>query len=839
MLAINHVLKRIGLSLAFGLGLLVLVMVPLAGATQPEPSLTLDAGIAPASISVQVVTKTWENLGLYGAIVSAIAIDPVNNAPTGTVLIGTTSGSGLYRSLDGGLTWEGISGYGSVQGLAVNTVDGVVWAKSEAGLITSADGGSAWHIVPTPPGIPNWGSLVVSGSLTVLGGEGIVAYTLDYGTTWLTTTLPCRTCSVGVEIDRLNDYIYAASYDEIYRSPITPLNFITSSGMLTSSHGMNNIISLGASPHISGLVYAGTGDLGQRALYRSDDGGVSWTQLYSERAGVGYIVFHPVLTQTVYAGGQQSSDGLHFTPMASGAGNSHFAIYPTAPYTMFGAVDQGINRSTDGGASFQPVNTGIDGVVVVDFTQNPRDLGLFFVNTKSGLGRTFDGGQTWDFPIGASHFGGAVLAPYYAAVNTQKVFLGEHFSSDYGDTMQNLGSPSLRSLIERSGCTGQCFAFINAVAANPANDDHLYAASGGAYIPPGGEQQLAFGGLWESTDGGITWVSNTVDYSATYGTLPYTTPVKTVLFATDDLAYAALGDFKKDQTGGFPIVGGVVSRTTGGNWQLLATITNPITSMVESLAVDPNNPRHIWAGTSSAVGMSGRLYRSTDGGVSWEDRTPPGGHGPFTAIAIHPRRSNVIFAATGQQVYFSTNAGATWALISSPPATTAEAIEQILLPILPPAPVLNLTGTVTGGDVVLSWTNPTDPKFQGVHIRRSTTAPPRTSVEGTAVVTLTAAYTSYTVTLSGSIDFLTVFPYDSQGRYGVGTRLVVSNTQVLPAGAGGAGRVAILNADEIARAAEEANTSYLFVGTDQGLYRTEIGDLISYYEVFLPLVLKK
>ena len=66
---------------------------------------------------------------------------------------------------------------------------------------------------------------------------------------------------------------------------------------------------------------------------------------------------------------------------------------------MFGAVGQGINRSTDGGASFQPVNTGIDGVVVHDFAQNPRDLELYFINSGSGLGRTFDGGQNWDFPI--------------------------------------------------------------------------------------------------------------------------------------------------------------------------------------------------------------------------------------------------------------------------------------------------------------------------------------------------------------------------------------------------------------------------------------------------------
>jgi len=832
----NDVLKRLSVACAVGIGLLVLT-IALTGMAQSEPlspsSLLVSAARAAAApVGPQVITKTWENLGLYGATVSAIAIDPVSNVPTGTVYAGTTSGSGLYRSTDGGLTWEDISGYGSVQELAVNTVDGIVWAKGEPGFILSTDGGSTWSAAPTPH---NWGSLVISGGLTIQGSGSSVEISLDGGANWASALLPGNSQVAALSVDKINDYVFAASTDEIYHSPITPTNFITSSGGITSSHGMNNILSLGVSPHISGVVYAGTGDTGGKALYHSDDSGVSWTQIFSNEAGVGYIVFHPVLTQTVYAGGQQSSDGLNFTWMASGAGNSHLDIYPTAPYTMFGAVGQGINRSTDGGASFQPVNTGIDGVVVHDFAQNPRDLELYFINSGSGLGRTFDGGQNWDFPIGSSQFGGAVLAPYYAAADTQKAFLGEHFTSDYGDTQQNLGSPSLRSRIENSGCTGHCAAFINDFAANPADDNHVYAASGGHYIPEGGSEELPLGGLWESTDGGTTWVSNTLDYAAPYGTLPYTTPVVAVMFVTDNLAYAGLGDVRDQTDFGGEMFGGVVSCTTGGNWQLLSTITNPITAVVESLAVDPNDSQHIWAGISSHTGPH-YLYRSTNGGVSWEDRAPKSA--VFRAIAVHPQLSNVIFAATGNEVYYSTNAGASWTLISSPPASSAEAIEQILLPTLPPAPVINITGTVTGSDVVFSWTNPTDPKFDGVHIRRSTTAQPRTSVEETSEVTLTTTSTGYTATVSGGVDYFTVFPYDSQGRYGLGARLVVSGTQVSPAGAGSASQVTLLNANEIVQAAGEADTSYLFVGTDQGLYRTEVGDLTSNYKIFLPIVLK-
>ena len=179
----NHVLKRLSAACAVGIGLLVLT-IALTGMAQSEPlspsSLLVSAARAAAApVAPQVITKTWENLGLYGATVSAIAIDPVSNAPTGTVFIGSTSGSGFYRSLDGGLTWEGISGYGSVQALAVNTVGGIVWAKGESGFIVSTDGGNTWSAASTPH---SWGSLVISGSLTILGSGSSVEISLDGGT---------------------------------------------------------------------------------------------------------------------------------------------------------------------------------------------------------------------------------------------------------------------------------------------------------------------------------------------------------------------------------------------------------------------------------------------------------------------------------------------------------------------------------------------------------------------------------------------------------------------------------------------------------------------------------
>jgi len=794
--------------------------------------------IAPGRLPGQAITQTWKNLGLYGGVIGAIAVDPSTNVPTGTVYAGATAGSGLYRSDDGGVTWSGVYTPASVQALGIDTVHGIVWARGNQ-VITSADRGQTWYPVSLPPGLNVMPEIVVSGSLVFVGSGRTVARSDDAGATWVTATLPAGGNQSGLKLalDVLGDRVFAATYDEIYRSPISPMNFITSSGGTTSSHGIENITAIGVSPYVADEVFVGTGDLGQRALYRSTDAGATWTQVFSNAAYVGYVAFHPAYTQTVYAGGRQSTNGgVTFVDMAPGAGNSALAIYPTAPYTMFGAIEQGINRSIDGGASFQPVNTGIEGVVVQQIAQNPRDLGLYFVNTKSGLGRTFDGGQDWDFPLSAaSHFGGAALAPYYSVTDTAKVFLGEVASDNYADTLLNLGTPSLRSLIEAAGCTGQCAATINALAADPADADHLYAASGGFHIPPGGNKELALGGMWESTDGGTTWTQNTVDYSASYGTLPYTTPVNSVLFADAGLAYAALGDRRNGTALAPGIYGGVISRTTGGNWQLVATSGRPITSVVEALAVDPNNPQHIWVGTGEPVPG---LFSSSDGGVTWQDRTPPGAGGNgFQAVAIHPRAPSVVLAASREKVFFTDNSGLTWTLISAPPVA-AEAVNCILLPLLPPKPVQNLTGTVGAGTVTLSWVPPLDPRFQGVHIRGDGTNAPRTSIEGTAFVTLTATQVSTTISLPSTPYYFTVFPYDSQGRYGIGVKVKVSGGSVTPAGTGPSGDVRILNGAEIARTASDTEENYVLAGTGTGLYRMALGKFNIPQPVYLPLVLK-
>ena len=119
-------------------------------------------------------------------------------------------------------------------------------------------------------------------------------------------------------------------------------------------------------------------------------------------------------------------------------------------------------------------------------------------------------------------------------------------------------------------------------------------------------------------------------------------------------------------------LGGVLKSTDGGDtW---TPISDAVPSLsVGDLAIDPNNPNTIFLGTgeanSSGDSYAGTgIYRSTDGGASWEHVGLPNSH-HIGKIAIDPTNSNRIFAAaTGKLfatnpergIYRSTDGGDLW-----------------------------------------------------------------------------------------------------------------------------------------------------------------------------------
>jgi hypothetical protein len=114
--------------------------------------------------------------------------------------------------------------------------------------------------------------------------------------------------------------------------------------------------------------------------------------------------------------------------------------------------------------------------------------------------------------------------------------------------------------------------------------------------------------------------------------------------------------------------GGVWSSTNNGaTWQ---THTDSVSTglAIGALAIDPNAPATVYAGTGEANNCGdcfygGGVLKSTDGGNSWSVENPGSVFSgvDFSSIEVDPNNSQHIWATTTAGLYESANGGASWA----------------------------------------------------------------------------------------------------------------------------------------------------------------------------------
>jgi len=158
------------------------------------------------------------------------------------------------------------------------------------------------------------------------------------------------------------------------------------------------------------------------------------------------------------------------------------------------------------------------------------------------------------------------------------------------------------------------------------------------------------GTMFRSTDGGVNWDEVTGMAGM---------DVHELEFAANGTAYAGTID-------------GVWKSTDDG-----ATWTNlplgiGLNDQVFEITLDPSNANVIWVGVADAIGSQPQnILRSSDGGATWANRTPPGAAGTSgRGIALDPTDATKVFAVFGGgfgggSAWRSNDTGATWTSISS------------------------------------------------------------------------------------------------------------------------------------------------------------------------------
>jgi photosystem II stability/assembly factor-like uncharacterized protein len=233
-------------------------------------------------------------------IVLALAISPGVGASRTCF---AARSSGLYRSDDGGATWQ--STFGSLgmepspatTALAVSPrfdADRMLLAAIHGGVLRSFDGGHSWLAATLPPPPPVVSTLAVSPSFP---DEGIAfACTLedgifrseDRGSSWQSSNfglLDLEVLSIAVSPSFTADQtIYAGTGTGLFRSN----NGGRAWKEVEPAGEFGTILSLALSPryHEDGVIFAGTEEHG---LVRSDDCGQTWSPI------IGGVISGPVL----------------------------------------------------------------------------------------------------------------------------------------------------------------------------------------------------------------------------------------------------------------------------------------------------------------------------------------------------------------------------------------------------------------------------------------------------------------------------------------------------------------------------------------------------------------
>jgi len=205
---------------------------------------------------------------------------------------------------------------------------------------------------------------------------------------------------------------------------------------------------------------------------------------------------------------------------------------------------------------------------------------------------------------------------------------------------------------------------IGALALDPTNDDVVWVGTG----ETNPRNDVTFGtGLYKSTDGGKTWM---------YVGLRTTMQISKIIVDPRDprkIVVATLGDFFADS----PDRG--VYRTTDGGQTWQKTLYLGPQSGAGDMAADPHNPSVLYAGmwqfrrlpwTFTSGGPQDGLFKSTDGGATWTRLTGnglPQGITGRIGLAVAPNDSKRVYALIESKdgiLWRSDDAGATWKLVT-------------------------------------------------------------------------------------------------------------------------------------------------------------------------------
>ena len=558
--------------------------------------------------------KTWSEIGLKNSKhIPRIKIHPKNPDLVYAAVLGDlfkpTSERGVYRSKDGGVTWEKIlfanDNAGFVDLVMDPTNPRVLYASSwrikrtpyslESGgegsaLWKSTDGGDTWTNLSKNDGLPGgiWGISAVTVSpmnsdrvwVLIENKDGGVYRSDDAGKTWRKTNSSRSLRQRAWYYTR----IYADTQDENMVYVLNVNYHVSKDGGKTfeasnAPHGDHHDLWIDPSDNQRMII----GDDGGAQI--SFDAGENWSTYYNQPTSQFYrVVTDNAFPYRIY-GAQQDNSTVRIAHRTSGrfigesdwestAGgeSAHLAIDPTNDEIVYGGSYDGfLTRYNHETEETQAVNVWPD---------NPMGWGA------EGMKYRFQ----WNFPI------------FFSPNNPKKLYAASnhlHMTTDGGNSWE-LISPDLTT-----------------------NDTTKLGSSGGP----------------------ITKDNTSVEYYCTIFAAAESQHEEGVIYTGSDDGLIHL------------------TKDGGTNWSNITPPDLPKWTMINSIEVDPfNKGGMLFAGTRYKLGdYQPYLYLTKDYGATWTKITSgiPSDH--FTRVVrADPGREGLLYAGTESGMYISFDYGASW-----------------------------------------------------------------------------------------------------------------------------------------------------------------------------------
>ena len=613
--------------------------------------------------------RSWENIsdGFFGGSIGAITVsksDP-NVIYVGggekTVRGNVSSGYGIWKSVDAGKTWmsSGLEKSRHIPRIAVHPTDhNTVYAgvmgniykpTTERGLYKSTDGVKSWNKI-----------------LYANDQAGVVDLIIDptnprilYASTWRVQRTPYSLSSGGEGSALWKSTDEGKTWKEISKNK----------GFPTDTLG---IIGVTVSPIDNQRVWAMVENKEKGGLYRSDDGGETWTQINSERK----------LRQRAW----------YYTRVYADTKDINTVYVLNVRY----------HRSKDGGKTFSTYNAPHGDHH--DLWIAPEDPNRMIIGDDGGAQVTYDAGETW------STYHNQPTSQFYR-VTTDNHFPYRIYAAQQDNSTVRIAHRSDGFSIDEDDWESTAGGESAHIAIDPEDNDIVYGGSYGGFLtrvnhktgtvrainvwpdnPMGyGAEGMKYRFQWNFP---IIFSKHNPDRLYTFSQHVHVSEnegqsweiISPYITRNDpEKLRSSGGPITQDNTGveyyctifaaqESPLQEGLlwvgsddglvhVSRNGGASWDNVTPKNMPEWMMINSI-----EPSHFDAGTCYIAGTKYKtgdfapyLYKTTDYGKSWTKITTGIDSEHFTRVLREdPKRQGLLYAGTETGMYISFNDGRNW-----------------------------------------------------------------------------------------------------------------------------------------------------------------------------------